>query len=203
MINFPETILEHDGEQKMLYTNKATGCVEVKRLERDGYIEEMKRTIQSEIEKLRKFPTKYKKQYDFEENLYAPVIITKQGEDYEPKFEVNIESYKNFTEWKSRLNSGKLVQRFIWPRNMRAMIVRLCFNKEKRKEQKEEYFGYRFQNVDDLLRQNKKHPEIWETVTLQAMINVMRENKVELTKITNINGLKKFIVPASNLMSFI
>ena len=88
---------------------------------------------------------------------------------------------------------------------MKAMVFRLCYKKNSNKEQKDEFCGYRFQNVDDLLRQNKKYHEIWETLTIHATISINREreNKVEVTRITNANGLRRFMNPAHQLMNFL
>ena len=51
------------------------------KLKSDGYLTAMKSVLENEAERLRKFPTKYKKRYDFVENSYAPVIITKTADD--------------------------------------------------------------------------------------------------------------------------
>ena len=65
----------------MIRTNEKTGLVEVMKLKSDGYLTAMKSVLENEAERLRKFPTKYKKRYDFVENAYAPVIITKTADD--------------------------------------------------------------------------------------------------------------------------
>ena len=55
------------------------------------------------------------------------------------------------------------------------------------------------------MRQNKKHPGIWETFALQSTLNVTkdRENKVELTKVKNSNGLAKFMPASLSLINFL
>lgn len=67
---------------------------------------------------------------NFAENPYAPVVVTKYSEDYEDKFDVDIESFKSFVEKRTRPNQNKIVQRFIYPHNSKAMIFRLNYKRK-------------------------------------------------------------------------
>lgn len=60
------------------------------------------------------------------------------------------------------------------------MIFRVIFNKKKLGEQREEFYGERFQNVDNIFRVNKKNSEIYETFKFQSTICATydRANKI-------------------------
>lgn len=78
---------------------------------------------------------------------------------------------------------------------MRAMIMRICYSRKKLGEQKEEFYAYRFQNVDNIFRVNKKNNQIYETFKAQSIISATydREDKIEYSKIINMKGLEKYI----------
>ena len=80
----------------MILTNEKTGFVEVEKIQKNEYFSVLKSITQSHIHFLKNNQIKYKKYYDFEENPYAPFIVTKGAQDDETMFEVDAETYKNF-----------------------------------------------------------------------------------------------------------
>ncbi len=79
------------------------------------------------MDELFKYHCKYKDHYDYRKNVHAPVIVSKIAGDYDIAFEVDVESYKVFDERRSRPTSNKLIQRFIYPRNMQSLVVRIAY----------------------------------------------------------------------------
>ena len=71
------------GEIKMIYTDETTELLCVKSIEKHQYFKTIEEKTEKYLNQLKCYPIKYKKYYDFQENHYAPFIVTKCANDDE------------------------------------------------------------------------------------------------------------------------
>jgi hypothetical protein len=210
-INFPETFIEIEGELFEVWTDRESGELEARKIAREMYSTTMNEILEREMKELANFHFKYKDHYDYRKNAHAPVVVTKTAGDHDTIFRVNVESFKVYQERATAPNATKIVQRFIYPRNMQAMIIRICYCAKGPGKFAAEFYAERFQNVDSIFslskesKENKENKEIYEITKLHTIINATydRENKIEFSRITNMKGLEKFVEQSKELIWFL
>ena len=64
-------------------------------------------------------------------------------------------TYHSTTEVRYKASRGKVLQRFVYSRNLKAMLLRLCFH-TKNSESSDGNYMHRAQNYSDILRWNSR-----------------------------------------------
>lgn len=103
---------------------------------------------------------------------------------------------RNFGENRWRASPECIVQRYVYSRNLKAMVLRVSFAKAQRGEQHQEYCLHRFQNIASIFRNNSK-----DSHDLRAKVSptLLRPNTLEYSKITGPGALQKLISPATEV----
>lgn len=108
--------------------------------------------IKNDIEYGIPYKFKYKHYVDFNVNPLVPYILCrKDSADIEEIFDKEILNYKNFNEIKLMPQHELIYQRYIFSRNLKAMIIRLCFHTSN-SGSSESDFAYRYQNKSSIFK---------------------------------------------------
>lgn len=67
---------------------------------------------------------------------------------------MEVESARNFGENRWDANKSCYAQRYVFSRNLKAMVLRMVYDRVERGQQKQEYTVYRFQNYAGIFRSN-------------------------------------------------
>lgn len=158
-ITLPETLVKDENDVTyMLYTEK--GRLIKKKVtvpEYDAYIQNAILSVQKE--KNRPYLLKSQSSLDFRSNPSIPYLIERVpniGKEHETLMDKEFITYRSTTEVKYKASRGKLLQRFIYSRNLKAMLLRLCYHTKSNESPSENYM-HRAQNYSNLLRWNNRN----------------------------------------------
>jgi hypothetical protein len=204
-VNFPETFIEVEGELLAVWTDRESGQLQARKIAREAYSSAMNEVLEREMEELATFHCKYKDHYDYRKNAHAPVVVTKTAAEEDANFRVNVESFKVYHERATAPTASTVVQRFIYPRNMQAMVIRVCYCAKGPNKLAAEFYAERFQNVDSIFSLSRESRELYEMMKLHTIISAAydRENTIEFSRITNMKGLERFVEQSRELIWFL
>lgn len=144
----------------------------------------------------------YENFIDTKLNPMAPFVII-CSENFKKNLSMEVESARNFGENRWDASRSCYAQRFIFSRNLKAMVLRVVYDKIERGQQKQEHVVHRFQNYASIFRINSNGFNDFLDLKAKVSPSYNREYTLEYSKLTGPGVLNRFIEPTSELRKLI